>query len=157
MVIPNFNHEKLLSKIIIADNGCWNWVGYSHGGYGKMGVGKKDYMAHRMSYDLFVGINNLDNVIDHICMNKICINPDHLREVTVRTNTLENSNCDAVGKKQQTHCIKGHEFNELNTIFNIGKQGGLRRNCKACKRVTAREWARKNYHKRKDRQGKKNV
>lgn len=149
--IPNFNHEKLLSKINIdSESGCWNWTGYTHQGYGKMGVGKKDYMVHRLSYELFFGIKHDHTVIDHKCMNKICINPDHLREVTIRTNTIENSNCSAVGKKAQTHCIRGHEFTPQNTLLDRrGAYGAKRRNCIICAKETKRRWYLKNKGKKK--------
>lgn len=149
--IPKFNHERLLSKIKIDEKTqCWNWTGWIHnpGGYGKITMGKKDYLAHRCSYDLFVGIKEDYTVIDHICMNKICINPDHLREVDVRTNTLENSRGDAVKKKAQTHCINGHEFTPENTKPTpTGPYGGLRRTCKKCCAIRNSNW----YQKKKKR------
>lgn len=145
--IPIFDHMRFLSKISVSENGCWEWMGEVSKihGYGRIYFKKKKYNAHRVSYDMFFGIKERTTVIDHICRNKSCVNPDHLREVTVRTNTLENSICSAVHKKAQTHCINGHEYTKENTIVTYGKQGGERRSCRQCHRVRSREWARKNY------------
>ena len=141
--IPKFEHERFF-KFIKINGECWNWCGYISHGYGKFYINRREFNAHRVSYDIFIGFNKLDTVIDHICMNKKCVNPDHLREVEIRTNTLENSNCDAVLKSKQTHCKNGHRFTIDNTIVSYGKQGGLRRNCRTCSDNTKREWYKRN-------------
>lgn len=130
--IPKVNHEKFLSKISIDPiSGCWNWIGaISKGGYGLMMVRPRTLRAHRISYDIFIGLTNLDLVIDHVCRNKKCCNPIHLREVSATTNCMENSIGIAPIRKKQTHCIHGHEFTKSNTI---AKYGGLR-GCRECKK-----------------------
>jgi len=67
--------------------GCWIWTGPRHsGGYGTLGVeGEKRY-AHRVSHELHIGPIPEGLVIDHICRNKICVNPDHLQAVTNKEN-----------------------------------------------------------------------
>lgn len=140
--IPEFDHVVFFSKIkTTSNNDCWWWIGrMDHlNCYGVISINGKGYMAHRVSYDIFNGISNLDLVIDHMCMNKSCVNPDHLREVTVRINTLENSKCSAVANKMKTECKHGHSLiDESNIIYSKGKQGGIRRNCLICKRAISR-------------------
>lgn len=142
--IPFFDHFKFLSKISIdMDTNCWTWKGEVSKihGYGRFYVNKKQYVSHRGSYDLFCNIKSLENVIDHVCMNKKCVNPDHLREVSIRTNTLENSRCPSVEKLNKKKCVAGHSLSdESNLIITYGKLGGARRNCRECKRISQRKW-----------------
>lgn len=137
--IPIFNHEKLLSRICInPDTGCWNWTGsICTSGYGKIYInGSKStnvYKVHRLSFSIFNKYISQDLVIDHICRNRKCCNPDHLREVTNKENVLFNSESRTAINKQKTHCKNGHEFTIENTT--IQKSG---RSCKVCKSRSAR-------------------
>lgn len=87
-----------------------------------------------------VGIGKVENlsldpeiVIDHVCRNRICVNPDHLRQVDQVTNALENTVSSALARKMQTHCKRGHEFSPDNTIVNgVGVNGGIWRKCRTC-------------------------
>lgn len=138
--IPVFsNHEKFLKNITIdQESGCWNWSGVMQLGYGcfciKNELGKwKAYKSHRISYELFIGKIKPKFLIDHICKNKKCINPDHLRQVTARINSIENSSGPAFQNSLKTHCSKGHELTEKNT--HISKiNGNKKRTCVICKK-----------------------
>lgn len=69
---------------------CWEWAGFVRGdGYGSLRVGGKGVMAHRFSYERFVGPIPEGHLIDHRCHNKACVNPMHLRAVGHRLN-IEN-------------------------------------------------------------------
>lgn len=84
--------DRLLAKILINDNACWIWQGAVTGrGYGQIRRGGRDKspgLAHRISYELFVGEIPDGMYIDHLCYdkdgysNKLCINPNHLEPVT---------------------------------------------------------------------------
>lgn len=74
-------------RVVVDENGCWNWqMSKSNTGYGQMRIAGKTHYAHRVSYELFTGplIDGL--VIDHLCMNKACVNPEHLEQVTQEIN-----------------------------------------------------------------------
>lgn len=68
--------------------GCWVWKGKvdTHG-YGRIRVGKKQLLVHRVSFAAFVRPLTPGLVLDHRCRVRRCLNPEHLEEVTSRQNT----------------------------------------------------------------------
>ncbi len=127
--IPIMNDfEKYFKFIIIGDDNCWNWSGFTDkDGYGKINRNYKCYFSHRFFYDVFVGIKDESTVIDHICKNRKCCNPDHLREVSCKENANNNSNSPIAMNAQKTHCIRGHELIHPNIYAHNN-----RRRCKKC-------------------------
>lgn len=89
--------KRFLSKIKKTDS-CWEWTAYIHpGGYGRFGVtiapkSKKIVYAHRFSYELFNGDIPEGKVIDHLCRNRSCVNPEHLELVDTYTNNIRGLN-----------------------------------------------------------------
>ena len=84
------NEDRFWSKVDKQD-GCWLWTAAKHsGGYGAFNVtlnGKpRAAVAHRVSYELCVGPIPEGMLLDHICFNKLCVNPSHLRPVTSKQN-----------------------------------------------------------------------
>ena len=69
---------------------CWNWTGATRTGYGLFSIktdgGWKNIQAHRAAYELANGPIGEGLYIDHICHNKACVKPAHLREVTQKQN-----------------------------------------------------------------------
>lgn len=116
-IIPEFDHFRLLSKVMVNKyTGCWEWFAHlDRDGYGKIKIHNSTYMAHRASYFIFRGQPSQYKVIDHGCRNRKCCNPDHLIEVDVVTNTLENSLSPSSYNKRKSRCKNGHEFTEENT------------------------------------------
>lgn len=72
---------------------CWNWTGALHEkGYGtwtvvKPGGGTTSVRPHRVSWHLLVGPMADGLVVDHLCGNRRCVNPDHLEAVSIGTNS----------------------------------------------------------------------
>ena len=80
------------------ENGCWIWVGaktvYGYGSW--RAKDNKAYSPHRLLYEETYGSLVPGQILDHICHNKACINPDHLRICTntenVRNQKLHKNN-----------------------------------------------------------------
>lgn len=71
---------------------CWPWTaGTSTAGYGAFWHGGQMQKAHRVSYELEHGTIRADRFVDHVCHNRRCVRPAHLREVTNKQN-VENHN-----------------------------------------------------------------
>lgn len=104
---------------------CWEWTGgKSSAGYGNY----KNRPAHRVFYEWYHGgLPPHPLVLDHICRNRACVRPDHLRAVTQRQNVVENSDSFVAANALKTHCPQGHPYDGENLRVK-----GTRRLCKAC-------------------------
>lgn len=66
---------------------CWVWRGtLSSDGYASMSLNRKKTRAHRFAYELLVGVIPEGLTLDHLCLNKVCVNPAHLEPVTFGEN-----------------------------------------------------------------------
>lgn len=72
--------------------GCVLWhKSLSSTGYGNDRLDGKRIGAHRRAYIEAKGPIPEGMVIDHLCRNKACVNPDHLEAVPQRENILRGS------------------------------------------------------------------
>ncbi len=73
---------------------CWVWTAeINRNGYGTFRViitpgHRKRKMAHIEAYVIIKGDYDRVLLLDHLCRNRPCCNPDHLEPVTVKVNTL---------------------------------------------------------------------
>ena len=103
--------ERFWRYVSKQENGCWMWMGARSGQkdpskrYGMIGAGgrgKSPLMAHRVSYELFVGKIPEGHYVDHLCYdsdgysNRLCVNPDHLQTAT----PTENARLGYVAKRK---------------------------------------------------------
>lgn len=80
-------------KFRVNDAGCWVWTaGMETNGYGRVSTKwNGERKAHRAFYVQVKGQIPTGFVIDHMCRNRACVNPDHLRVVTHLVNVTENT------------------------------------------------------------------
>ncbi len=105
-----FAITRLLSNIKREGN-CWIWTGtVNERGYGTIGYKNKTWSVHRISY-LLIGGKPLTPglVLDHLCRNRPCINPNHLEEVTNKENILRGNGFGAINARK-TECNYGHKL-----------------------------------------------
>lgn len=137
--------ERFFAKVARPANddrtACWEWTAFvMKNGYGKFGMdaGQSPVLAHRWSYEYFRGPIPDLLVIDHLCRNRKCVNPDHLEAVTQQVNLLRGTGVAAI-HAAKTHCKNGHEFTPENTTHRADHPGARR--CRTCARPRAREAA----------------
>ena len=123
--------DRFLAKVQeIPEMGCWVWTAFrDKNGYGKFNVNKRSRMAHRISYEAKFGPIPDGLVIDHLCRETSCVNPDHLRAVTTRENLMaEGSRAPAKLQAERDNCERcGSAYSDL----------GYQRACRKCR--TARD------------------
>jgi hypothetical protein len=129
--------ERFWSKVRKTET-CWLWTGgKTTAGYGHIWDGSKVVYAHRLAYEWFVSPIPESLTIDHLCRVPACVNPSHLEPVTIGENTRRGTGAERTRERHaaQTHCKRGHLFDEANTL--IGTKG--ERRCRACLRFLAKQ------------------
>jgi len=87
MKINERTRKKFFERIKKNLDGCWLWTGYTNScGYGQMGIFKKKYQAHRISWFIHKGAVSEGKQLNHTCDVSLCCNPEHLYEGTVSEN-----------------------------------------------------------------------
>lgn len=127
--------DKFWAKVDMNPHHCWEWQGSTRGnGYGQVAFGAagkpghKVMYAHRVAYVLTKGDIPAGLVVDHLCRNRACVNPEHLELVTLAENTKR-----AVPfwpSRRPTHCKHGHGLTEE----NAGVRQNGERWCRVCQR-----------------------
>lgn len=107
---------------------CWQWTAHVDAkGYGRVTIGGKPQLAHRAVYELYVGPIPDGMVIDHLCRNRSCCNPDHLEVVTERENFLRGESPGAIIAKTGL-CPRGHSMDD----YSITNKAKGYRACRTC-------------------------
>lgn len=128
--------DRFNEKVHEMPNGCMNWTAHvGRSGYGRFWIDGRNALAHRWSYQYHVGPIPDGLHLDHLCRNRVCVNPAHLEPVTPSENVLRGVGPQLSSERRRaiTHCPEGHEYTEENTYNN-----GNGRTCLICKKAKAR-------------------
>lgn len=69
---------EIEARCVKTPGGCWEWQGAFCGEYPCMRRGGILYKVHRLSYELFHGVELGTLLATHTCHNKPCVNPGHI-------------------------------------------------------------------------------
>ena len=137
--------DRLMRRVVVDSSGCWlaptakGDRGYSFISTRVGGRKVRRECSHRVAFEWARGRIPSGLCLDHLCRQRNCVNPWHLRAVTTRENVLAKGS-ESIPKQniEKTHCKWGHEFTHENTIA-----WGEHRSCRECSRRRSREWKRR--------------
>lgn len=119
--------QKLLNKVMMEPNtGCWLWIGSTNNKYGK--INKR--LAHRVSYETFVGPLIKDLFVCHKCDTPLCINPHHL---FLGTRSENQKDC---GRKGRFKTQKDKSFGHKMMVHALHKSRNYQTHLKVIKEKT---------------------
>jgi len=119
---------------------CWEWTaGRFRSGYGAFHPKHGEtVIAHRYAYESLMGSIPRDLVVDHLCRNRGCVNPEHLELVTNQENLRRGSGY-RLRNGMTDKCINGHLYTPANTYTNRNNPTDIR--CRECSRIRDRKRA----------------
>lgn len=143
---PEVLAQRVLDRCEHTEDGCWLFQGALSRGYARIstydGTTRKQIVqqGHRVVYEHLIGPIPEGLVLDHLCKNRNCVNPEHLEPVTPEENTERAVEIQRVANAAKTHCPKGHPYTRRNTYTPKGSNS---RYCRECGRIASRKWRKK--------------
>src|SRR5690606_17418880 len=105
---PPLSLEDRFWSKVIPTGFCWYWSDTpAKSGYGRISINNTATYAHRVAWELLMGPIPEGLTIDHLCHNKLCVNPDHLEPVTFGENAsrARNHPGDRVNRKNRERMV----------------------------------------------------
>lgn len=121
--------ERFWTKVRKTDT-CWLWLAGRSRDYGSFAVSTAVRRpAHRVAYELLVGPIPDGMVLDHLCRNTLCVNPEHLEPVSIGENVRRGLKTYAL----RDTCKWGHDITDP---ANVKTRTDGRRECRVCARAS---------------------
>lgn len=118
--------DRLLRRCEENESGCWIFAGAKRYGYGAVGLPDgRTALAHRVTFEHFIGEIPAGLDLDHLCRTRACCNPWHVEPVTRRVNA--NRGLRGKGYRDEV-CPNGHAYTAATTRTSY--RGG--RQCLVC-------------------------
>jgi hypothetical protein len=142
----DFSREAKFWAKVNAQGVCWEWTGpQNKGGYGRDTSGPRGSVprpAVHVAWEYLVGPVPAGLQPDHLCRNRLCVNPDHIEWVPGRINNNRGGSPSA-NNARKTHCSKGHKFTPENT-YTLPNGA---RSCRICRSNASSAWKKRNPEK----------
>lgn len=135
---PELSCQQKLTRYLVDRvsivNDCWEWQGKTYKGYAyaRNPFDMSNKRMHILAYEVFKNPVPDGLVLDHLCRNRKCLNPDHLEEVTLVENVMRGESEHAKNARK-THCKHGHAFSKEN-IYRYDNK----RICRECRKINNR-------------------
>ena len=134
--------DRFKTKYVVNSKGCWVWQDrLDKDGYGDFYLRGANRRAHRVAYYSVNGEIEKGNVVNHVCRNTSCVNPQHLQSTTAKENSMKDSSGLGYINSQKTTCPKGHTYDK--TVTYAEK---TQRVCTICYNEAKRIAKKKQYH-----------
>jgi hypothetical protein len=89
------------------ESGCWLWTGSTNDGYGRLYIGKRAWLAHRISFVIANGpLPDECEVIRHSCDTPLCVNPAHLSSGSIDDNVRDRQEKERQARGETNHFAK---------------------------------------------------
>ena len=137
------HNTRKIDYVVDPEHGCWIWQKHiNKDGYGLTNDptrGYKTIKAATLYYERAYGPVPAGKMLDHFrCDRRSCVNPDHVRPVTPRENTLR-GDAPSAWNLAKTSCMHGHSFTIENTyLMRSGSRG-----CRACRAAAQRRYSKR--------------
>ena len=130
---------RFMQKVDKDGDGCWTWTAAKRGnGYGNFWVDGRSQGAHRFAFEQARGPIPAGMEIDHLCRNRICVNPAHLEAVQKG----ENIRRGLRGYGARRLCRNG--LHDIRDESNVIARADGHRQCRPCAQESwKRSWGRK--------------